>query len=150
MKKELLLKAQIDSDKVVFLECDFETQNWAELLLNVPGYDPSKSTFILLEGVTYYLTPSALKQNFQQVMSVLEENPTSQFSFDYYRQVNTDGLFSSYVKLVVSSLKEPFLSSIPSNELEEFVNSFHASKKQFQIVSHALLTTQACCTLKAE
>ena len=53
-KTEALDRADIDASHVTFVETDFGQTSWFNALLG-RGFDPDLPTFILWEGVTYYL-----------------------------------------------------------------------------------------------
>ncbi|SVD80553.1 uncharacterized protein METZ01_LOCUS433407, partial [marine metagenome] len=58
-KKQAVEKAEIPHDHVTFVETDFNQETWMDTLLT-SGFDPNKTTYILWEGVTMYLTDEAV------------------------------------------------------------------------------------------
>ena len=59
VKKQAIEKAGIPHDHVTFVETDFNQESWMGALLTC-GFDPNKTTYILWEGVTMYLTDEAV------------------------------------------------------------------------------------------
>ncbi|RKX77249.1 MAG: hypothetical protein DRP87_09615 [Spirochaetes bacterium] len=55
LKIEALEKAGLEHDWITFVPVDFEQEAWIDNLVE-NGFDPSKKTFFLWEGVTHYLT----------------------------------------------------------------------------------------------
>jgi methyltransferase (TIGR00027 family) len=65
-KRMALSNARIDSDHVCFVPVDFRTQNAFEQLIDA-GFDRSKKTLFLWEGVTLYLTERDVRKTLQDV-----------------------------------------------------------------------------------
>jgi methyltransferase (TIGR00027 family) len=65
-KRRALEKADIDSADVIFATADFNKESWLDALKRVE-FDPDKPTFILWEGVTYYLEAEAVEAILQTV-----------------------------------------------------------------------------------
>lgn len=65
-KRKMLEKAGISSDHVTFVSVDFEVEDAFESL-TMAGYDPSKKTLFLWEGVTLYLSRSDVHKTMQDV-----------------------------------------------------------------------------------
>ena len=59
----------IDSSRVTFVSCDFNRQNWLDAL-NENGFDPTKQTFLLWEGVTMYLEEEAIQSTLKAVATL--------------------------------------------------------------------------------
>lgn len=68
LKREYIQKAGIDVSHVKFVEVNFSSDDWHEELVNT-GYDPSKKSIFLWEGVTLYLTEKAVRKTLQIVKS---------------------------------------------------------------------------------
>ncbi|WP_053057979.1 class I SAM-dependent methyltransferase [Rubrobacter aplysinae] len=79
-KRESLAAANIDASDVVFAAADFNEESWLDALERV-GFDPSKPTFVLWEGVTYYLEAEAVEATLKTVAEQLA--PGSAIAFDY-------------------------------------------------------------------
>eukprot|EP01006_Ploeotia_vitrea_P066066 TRINITY_DN94281_c0_g1_i1.p1 TRINITY_DN94281_c0_g1~~TRINITY_DN94281_c0_g1_i1.p1 ORF type:complete len:316 (+),score=10.74 TRINITY_DN94281_c0_g1_i1:29-949(+) len=80
IKTKALDDSRISRSHVRYVPCDFETQQWDECLTNAE-FDPSKDTFFLLEGVSYYLKPAT----FAGILATVAGFPGHcQISFDYY------------------------------------------------------------------
>ncbi|MDB3992021.1 SAM-dependent methyltransferase [Gammaproteobacteria bacterium] len=59
VKKKALEKSGIPHSHVTFVETDFNQETWLDALL-ASGFDSGKTTYILWEGVTMYLTDEAI------------------------------------------------------------------------------------------
>ena len=59
VKKDALIKSGIKSTHVTFVETDFNQESWLNSL-RASGFDQRKTTYILWEGVTMYLTNEAV------------------------------------------------------------------------------------------
>ncbi len=79
-KRESLEATSIDTSDVVFAAADFNKESWLDALQQV-GFDPGKPTFVLWEGVTYYLEAEAVEATLQTVAKQLA--PGSAIAFDY-------------------------------------------------------------------
>ena len=79
-KRESLEAASIDTSDVVFAAADFNKESWLDVLQQV-GFDPDQPTFVLWEGVTYYLEAEAVEESLKTVAKQLA--PGSAIAFDY-------------------------------------------------------------------
>lgn len=79
-KRRSLEAANIDASDVVFAAADFNEESWLDALKRA-GFDPDKPTFVLWEGVTYYLEAEAVEATLQTVAEQLA--PGSAIAFDY-------------------------------------------------------------------
>ena len=66
LKRAYLQKAGIDTAHVTFVESDFSQENWFSALIEA-GYDASKRTIFLWEGVTLYLGGTAVRNTLRTV-----------------------------------------------------------------------------------
>lgn len=67
-KRALLAECEIDASGVTFASVDFNRESWLDRLV-AEDLDPSRSTFVLWEGVTYYLEPEAVAATLAAVPS---------------------------------------------------------------------------------
>lgn len=65
-KRKVLADAELDSSHVCFVPVDFSTQNAFEQLIGA-GFDSSKKTLFLWEGVTLYLTEEDIRNTMRDV-----------------------------------------------------------------------------------
>lgn len=79
-KKKRVLKGKIDCSNVSYIGCDFNNDNWMEILKNT-GFDSDKKTFWSMLGVSYYLD----RDVFFEMIKLLSENMSSgsYIIFDY-------------------------------------------------------------------
>lgn len=66
LKIECLLKANIDTSQVHFVEVDFTNENWYEKL-KAAGYDDNKVTTFLWEGVTLYISDQDVRNTLRDI-----------------------------------------------------------------------------------
>ncbi len=79
-KRQSLRAANIDTSDIVFATADFNKESWLDALTRV-GFDPDKPTFVLWEGVTYYLEEKAVEATLKTVAEQLASG--SAIAFDY-------------------------------------------------------------------
>lgn len=79
-KRALLAEAGIDASHVTFVAADFNQESWLDRLV-AEGFDPARQTFVLWEGVTYYLQPEAVRDTLKSVAGLA---PGSAVAFDYF------------------------------------------------------------------
>lgn len=65
-KRKYLQQAGIDTDHVTYVETDLSQGSWFSTLLDA-GYDPSKRTIFLWEGVTLYLGEASVRHTLRTV-----------------------------------------------------------------------------------
>lgn len=64
LKRKYLQKAGLDTSHVTFVEVDFAQDNWFSALESA-GYDSTKRTIFLWEGVTLYLNEASVRNTLQ-------------------------------------------------------------------------------------
>ncbi len=81
-KKKRVLKGKIDCSNVCYVGCDFNNDNWIDILKNT-GFDSDKKTFWSMLGVSYYLdrnvffdTIKLLAKNMSSGSSIIFDYPT--------------------------------------------------------------------------
>lgn len=80
VKRSALGKSGIDDSHVVFVSCDFNQQSWLDALVE-NGFDTTLRTFILWEGVTYYLKEQAIQSTLRAVATLPKG---SSIAFDFF------------------------------------------------------------------
>jgi hypothetical protein len=101
-KREVLDKAKTDLSKVICATDDFEKGSWLDALKRV-GFDSKKPTFILWEGVTFYLEADAVEAPLQTKATQLTKG--SAIAFDYPAKHIIDGDASLFHRPVVRMSK---------------------------------------------
>ncbi len=108
-KIEAFEKARIDHEWITFVPVDFNKESWADKLIEY-GYDTSKKTFFLWEGVTIYLEEESIKQTLQAVAR--SSGKGSIITFDFFSKaiINGEGswIMSYYWKKMAKMAGEPF------------------------------------------
>ena len=101
-KRALLAEADVDPGPVTFVAADFNTESWLDRL-GAEGFDPARKTFVLWEGVTYYLQPEAVADTLRAVATLA---PGSQVAFDYFSRGWVEGSDAPlFVKMMRPALK---------------------------------------------
>jgi methyltransferase (TIGR00027 family) len=98
-------------DNVTYVPLDFQHQKLPDVL-PLHGYDLSKRTFVIMEGVTMYLPEDALRELFQYIAS---HAPGSSIVFDFASRAMLESMSRIDVTKVPPALR-------PS--LERFLNLF--------------------------
>lgn len=81
LKIASLEKAGIDASHVTFVDVDFSTEKWYEKLEQA-GYDPSKKSIFLWEGVTLYLSEADVRKTIDEIKT--HSSPGSVLIADFY------------------------------------------------------------------
>lgn len=79
LKLKLLHQCGVDTSGITFVTANFLTDDWLDNLVRA-GFDPSRPTFFLWEGVTYYLSREAMEKTFR---TIAMNAPGSVVVFDY-------------------------------------------------------------------
>ena len=96
-KTEALDRAGIDASHVTFVETDFGQISWFDALLG-RGFDPDLPTFILWEGVTYYLDEKTVQTTLRTVSGLAVG---SRIAFDTFSLEFFSGFLGQYMTLMV-------------------------------------------------
>ena len=89
-------RADIDASHVTFVETDFGQTSWFNALLG-RGFDPDLPTFILWEGVTYYLDEKTVQTTLRTVSGLAVG---SRIAFDTYSLEFFSGFLGQYMRLL--------------------------------------------------
>lgn len=111
-KRKSLVMAKIDSSAVTFTTADFNKESWLSALKRV-DFDPAKPTFVLWEGVTYYLDAEAVAATLQTLATQLAKG--SAIAFDYAGKHIIEGDTTLIYRLAVASVRmigEPWIFGI--------------------------------------
>jgi methyltransferase (TIGR00027 family) len=101
------------NNNIKFIAVDFEKDNLFNLLIQ-GGFNTTKTTLFLLEGVTFYLPENI----FVQLLKMIKENspPGSRVCFDFQTIINND-------KLIKTDLKDETIKfGIKKDKIEIFVS----------------------------
>ena len=80
LKQRLLLESGWRRDDIVFAPVDFNEESWLDALA-ARGFDPALPTFVLWEGVSFYLPAPAVGETLRAVASLA---PGTVLAFDYF------------------------------------------------------------------
>jgi methyltransferase (TIGR00027 family) len=115
-KREHAASVPYKAKDVRFVAIDFERDQLAPLL-RAAGFDPTKPTFWLSEGVTMYLTPEAVSANLGTFAAL--SAPGSRIALTYLRRKN--GRVPR--NLVLALLGEPVRSAFSPGEMTALAKS---------------------------
>ena len=115
--KQAIEKAGIPHDHVTFVETDFNQETWMDTLLT-SGFDPNKTTYILWEGVTMYLTDEAVNSTLA-LFSTLPQG--SVISIDFFTEDMVKGnppheTWSKRAHAAIKYYSEKIMFGIPTGE----------------------------------
>jgi methyltransferase (TIGR00027 family) len=111
-KRRSLEAAGIDTTDVGFVTAEFNAESWLDAL-SESSFDADKPTFILWEGVTYYLDAAAVDATLRTVATHLAQG--SAIAFDYFSERVVAGHTSLPIRiglLYVRALGEPWIFGI--------------------------------------
>lgn len=72
LKVKAVLNSDMNAGNVHFIECNFEQDDWLDLLQAHDAFDCSLPTFVVWEGVTMYLSETAIEQTFRNFKQLAE------------------------------------------------------------------------------
>ena len=128
LKRKYLEKAGIDASRVRFADVDFATEHWYEALEAV-GYDPTKKSIFLWEGVTLYLAEKDVRKTIQETKA--HTAPGSTLVCDLYAKKFVEGDYTPGMKSSQKMLKmtnEEFGFGLDfSADYQAVLNTFLAS-----------------------
>ncbi len=129
-KLEYLQKAGIDTAHVTFVETDFSQESWFSSLVEA-GYDPSKPTIFLWEGVTLYLGEDSVRNTLRRVKANAAEG--SIIVVDIYARRFVTGDYAPGLKAslpVLDTTDEQLAFGIEmANDYQQSLESFVTSEE---------------------
>ena len=93
-------RADIDASHVTFVETDFGQTSWFNALLG-RGFDPDLPTFILWEGVTYYLDEKTVQTTLRTVSGLAVG---SRIAFDTWSLEYFSRFVGQYMRLMIKGV----------------------------------------------
>lgn len=109
-KLGVLEKSGIDPGETIFVSCDFATQSWVERLKE-HGFDASKPSCFIWEGVTYYLPPDVVAATLKEVAAMASG---SVIAFDFFWK---EWCLASATLAVMKQVGERFKCALDRNDL---------------------------------
>jgi methyltransferase (TIGR00027 family) len=112
VKRQLLEKTRIDASRVSFVSADFEKEDWFSRLVQA-GFDPSKRTLLLWEGVIHYLDREAVETTLRRIASSAKG---SVVAFDYFttEPLKSQALYWRFGRAAAKAAGEPLKFGIDS------------------------------------
>ncbi len=112
-------------DRVVYVPVDFEQETFGQKLFN-NGYNSSKKTLFVMEGLVMYIPPKAVSKILSFVMG--NSGKGSSVIFDYYPESVVDGTCKLDIGVNIRNhliqLGEPLQFGIKENEVNNFLIEF--------------------------
>ena len=110
-------------ENVTFVEVDFDRQDFSHLLLD-SGFDRSKPSFFLWEGVMHYLTADSVDKTLRQLSSL--SSPGSRLVFTYIHRGLLDGSESfgnlGHIPEALQDASETWTFGLRPEELKGFLS----------------------------
>ena len=112
------------SDRVTFLPCRFDQQDFTAALLD-GGYDPSRTTFFIWEGVSYYLLPADVDRILAFIVNLAPDG--SAVVFDYFPPSVADGSCTleeaANLRQALRQMGEKITFGIDPEAIEDFLSA---------------------------
>ncbi len=139
-KIEALRKAGIEHDWITFIPIDFNQESWVDKLID-NGFDTSKKTFFLWEGVTLYLEEESVKQTLKAAAK--SSGKDSIIIFDFYSKafITGEGSFimkyygKKALKMTGENLKFGiYISTNPKENVETLLKEAGLTLGEFRLM----------------
>ncbi|MDX2033860.1 MAG: class I SAM-dependent methyltransferase [Blastocatellia bacterium] len=100
----------VDVKNCIEIPVDLRRSDWPEKILE-SGFDPTKPTLIILEGVSMYLEIDEVRSTFERVRALMD-NPASRFWIDHFTEEFFDLELRELSDFLanIARLGEPFLT----------------------------------------
>jgi len=140
LKIKALKKAGIEHEWIAFVPIDFNQESWVDKLIE-NGFDTSKKTFFLWEGVTMYLEEEIIKQTLKTVVTFSGKGSVITFDFFSKALVGGEGSFlmKYYGKRVLKMTGENLEFGIdtamnPKENVETLLNEAGLTLGEFRLM----------------
>ena len=112
IKREMLSKTSIDATGITFVAADFEKEDWFTRLVGA-GFDQSKPSLFLWEGVVMYLDREAVEDTLRKIGSCASG---SMVAFDYFTTevLSSQALYWRFARMSTRAVGEPLKFGIES------------------------------------
>jgi methyltransferase (TIGR00027 family) len=122
-KLDLLAQGHAPSSTARYVPIDFEKQSTGELpsLLKAAGHDATRPTFTIWEGVTMYLTESAIESTVAAIRKY--SAPGSELAFTYFDTANSERLERRFSRTMARAWGEPWRWGWDSERLPEWLRA---------------------------
>lgn len=117
-KIRVLKESNIDTCGTIYCPCDFETQDWLSCLVDA-GFDVSRPTMFVWEGVTMYLPKQRVVDTMKKIATKCKAG-SWYLAFDY---VSSEWAMSPVWQRAMERVGEPFKFAMTNDEPEELVQS---------------------------
>ena len=110
VKRAAIEETGLDASRVTFVSCDFNRQSWLGAL-EERGFDRTKRTFILWEGVTMYLEEQAIQSTLRTVSTL---PAGSRIAFDFVGRERLDSFIGRIGRFSIAMFYgEPIVFGFP-------------------------------------
>ncbi len=140
-KREALASAGVDASHVTFVPVDFNETSWLPAITDA-GFDPTRPTYILWEGVSMYLDEAVIRETLQAVAGL---GAGSVIAFDYlpkelFTSKGLYGLVGSYIKFGIRLLyRTEFKLLFPGGSNARVQVESLLARDQLELTDHELL-----------
>lgn len=137
-KREAAAAAGLDTQFITYVTCDFMEENWLDCLKQA-GFDVTKKTYILWEGVTYYLDKNAVSATLQLFADNCISGST--INFDLCDNLN---MVPWLLRASLRWINEPWLFGLTCTEqaLRSWQEGFGLEVKRMKIIQDKTLNTK--------
>ena len=113
------------------LVIDFDTQSISQVLVACPAFDPGTPTLYIWEGVSYYLTPQAMRSFFTDIHGLVNQSTPEQRNhhrifFDYLidlpRLAEQEDDVPARAMLEMFANSEPLLSFLDFDKVDSYLH----------------------------
>jgi methyltransferase (TIGR00027 family) len=140
IKVAALKTAGVDIEWLTFIAVDFNNDVWVDKLIE-SGFDTTKRSFFLWEGVTLYLDEEIVKQTLKDIAKT--SGSGSVVAFDFYSKAfinfESSPLLKMYAKRMLKMSGEPFKYGIDTKDNAEENVERLLSETGFSLASFVLL-----------
>lgn len=112
VKRDLLVRAAIDTSHVAFVSADFETDDWLARLVEA-GFDVNKPALFIWEGVTMYLERPAIEATLRKIGG-LANGTILAFDFFTTEPLTSQSLYWRYGRAMTRAANEPLVFGVDS------------------------------------
>lgn len=124
LKKQCLNKIGLKHDWITYVPVNFNKESWSDKLLEM-GFEPSKKTFFLWEGVASYLDENVVIRTLQTLKSI--SHHVSIVSFDYNSSSYNEGKGTFMERTIVRLMRmtgKVFLFGIDTSDASNSAKQF--------------------------
>ena len=142
-KSKLNALKSFRNNKVRFVTANFETESWLQKLVEA-GFDPKQKSVIIWEGISYYLTASAIEQTLESV-SKCEKGTKLVFDYAQYKTYATvtmariGKIAEKVFQAGAKAIGEPWLTVFRDYQLDVMVKDFGLTFETYPLLARTAI-----------